>query len=139
MQAPGWWASARRATHSAAVAKSTRWPAWQARIDSPMARWVLPVPGGPRNTTFSLASTKSRAPEVGDDVALQAALVVEVELLEGLSGREAGRPDADLAAVGLAGGHLALETGGQELLVGPALGPGPLGQALDRPGRATGP
>jgi hypothetical protein len=40
-----WWASARRATHSAAVAKATRCPASQARSDSPMARWVLPVPG----------------------------------------------------------------------------------------------
>ena len=30
--------------------------------ESPMARWVLPVPGGPKNTTLSLASTKSRAP-----------------------------------------------------------------------------
>ena len=29
---------------------------------SPMARWVLPVPGGPRNTTFSLAAMKSRVP-----------------------------------------------------------------------------
>ena len=28
----------------------------------PMARWVLPVPGGPRKTTFSLAVTKSRVP-----------------------------------------------------------------------------
>ena len=31
----------------------------QARIASPVARWVLPVPGGPRRTTFSLAATKS--------------------------------------------------------------------------------
>ena len=27
-----------------------------------MARWVLPVPGGPRNTTLSRAAMKSRAP-----------------------------------------------------------------------------
>ena len=65
--------------------------------------------------------------------------MVEVELLEGLPGREPGGPDADLPAVGLAGGHLSLEAGGQELLVGPALGPGPFGQALDRPGPGTGP
>jgi quercetin dioxygenase-like cupin family protein len=36
--------------------------AWQARIASPIARWVLPVPGGPRNTTFSRAVTKSNVP-----------------------------------------------------------------------------
>ena len=46
----------------AAVANRTRWPAWQARIASPMARWVLPVPGGPRKTTLSRAATKSRVP-----------------------------------------------------------------------------
>ena len=62
---------------------------------------------------------------------LTRALVVEVEVLEGLAGREAGGPDAGLAAVVLAGRHLPLEAGGQELLVAPALGPGPLGQALD--------
>jgi hypothetical protein len=36
--------------------------------------------------------------------------------------------DAALAAVGLAGSDLALQAGGQELLVAPALGAGPLGQ-----------
>jgi hypothetical protein len=59
---PAWWASASRATHSLAVANRTRCPAWQARIAIPMARWVLPVPGGPRKTTFSFAATKSRVP-----------------------------------------------------------------------------
>ena len=78
--------------------------------------------------------------EVGDDLAADAALVVEVEVLEGLSGRETGRADAGLAAVGLAGGHLPLQTGGQELLVAPGLGPGPLGEAVDGLRRAaTGP
>ena len=32
---------------------ATRCPAWQARMPSPMASMVLPVPGGPRNTMFS--------------------------------------------------------------------------------------
>jgi len=93
-----------------------------------MARWVLPVPGGPKNTTLSLASTGA---EVGDDVAFERALVVEVEVLEGLAGREPGGPDAELAAVGLAGGDLPLQAGGEELLMGPALGPGPLGEPVD--------
>jgi hypothetical protein len=35
------WASARRATQPAAVAKATRWPAWQARMLSPIARMLL--------------------------------------------------------------------------------------------------
>ena len=62
--------------------------------------------------------------EVGDDVAFEGALVVEVELLEGLAGREAGGTDADLTAVGLAGGDLTFEAGSQELFVAPVLGCG---------------
>ena len=36
--------------------------AWQARTARPVARWVLPVPGGPRKTTLSFAVTKSKVP-----------------------------------------------------------------------------
>jgi hypothetical protein len=54
--------------------------------------------------------------------------VVEVELLQALARGEAGVADAAFAAVGLAGGDLALQAGGQELLVAPALGTGALGQ-----------
>jgi hypothetical protein len=68
---------------------------------------------------------------MGDDIAFEAALVIEVEVLEGLAGGEPGGPDAQLAAVGLAGGDLAFETGGQELLMGPVLGSGPLGEPVD--------
>ena len=49
---------------------------------------------------------KSRAPEMGDDVFADAALMVEVEVLEGFAGRKPGGADAGLAAVGLAGRHL---------------------------------
>ena len=110
----------------------------------PVARWVLPVPGGPRNTTLSLRGDEVQGAQVGDDVAFEAAGVVEVELLQALAGGEPGGADAALAAVGLAGGDLALQAGGQELLVGPGLGPGPLGQpghrlaqrgGLQRPGQ----
>ena len=68
---------------------------------------------------------------MGDGVPLEGALVVEVEVFQGLASREPGGPDPDLATVGLAGGHLPLQTGGQELLVGPALRAGPLAQPLD--------
>ena len=44
---------------------------------------------------------------------------------------EAGGADAALAAMGFAGGDLALQAGGQELLVGPALSPGAFGEPLD--------
>jgi len=70
--------------------------------------------------------------------------VAVVELLQALAGREARRADAPFAAVGLAGGDLALQAGGQKLLMGPALGAGPFGQPghrvvqgrrLERPGK----
>src|ERR671912_802951 len=70
--------------------------------------------------------------EVGDGVALQRSGVVEVELLQALAGREAGGPDAALAAVGLAGGDLALQAGDQELLVRPGLRPGSFSEPCDR-------
>src|SRR5206468_9198826 len=65
-------------------------------------------------------------------VAVEAAGVVVVELLQALASGEAGGADAAFAAVGLAGGDLALQAGGQELLMGPALGAGPLGQPSHR-------
>ena len=79
-----------------------------------------------------LGGDEVQGAQVGDQVAFQAAGVVEVELLQGLAGREPGGADPALAAVGLAGGDLALQAGGQELLVGPGLGPGPFGQPGDR-------
>ena len=69
--------------------------------------------------------------EVGDDVSLERALEAEIEVLEGLASGKAGRFDPRLPAVVLAGGHLPLQTGSQVLLVAPALGPGPLRQALN--------
>src|SRR6185503_5052664 len=70
--------------------------------------------------------------EVGDQVAFEAAGVVEVELLQRFGGWEAGGADAALAAVGFAGGDLALQAGDEELLVRPGLSPGPFSEALDR-------
>ena len=102
------------------------------------------MPGGPRKTTLSLAVTKSSGAQVRDQVAFEAAGVVEVELLEGLAGREPGGADPTFAAVGLPGGDLALQAGDEEFLVGPGLGAGPFGQAghrlaqrrgLQRPGQ----
>jgi hypothetical protein len=46
---------------------------------------------------------------VGDQVAFQAAGVVEVELLDAFAGREPGGPDPTLAAVGVPRGDLALQ------------------------------
>ena len=70
--------------------------------------------------------------EVGDQVAGQSAGVVEVELLEGLARREPGSADPALAAVGIAGGDLALQAGDQVLLVGPGLCTGAFGEPVYR-------
>ena len=82
--------------------------------------------------------------QVGDEVAFEAAGVVEVELLQRFAGGEPGGPDAALTAVAFPGGHLPLQAGDQELLVRPGLGSGPFGQPghrvpqrrrLQRPGQ----
>jgi hypothetical protein len=77
------------------------------------------------------SATKSRVPRCSS-VAFEGPLVVVVEVLEGLAGREPGGADAALAAVVLAGGDLAFEAGGQELFMAPAVGAGPFGEPVDR-------
>ncbi|GAA2406215.1 hypothetical protein GCM10010191_12760 [Actinomadura vinacea] len=69
--------------------------------------------------------------QVRDGLALERALMVEVEVLDRLAGREPGGADAGFTAVGFAGGDLALQAGGQELLMAPGLGPGSFGQPFD--------
>jgi hypothetical protein len=66
---------------------------------------------------------------VGDALAFKAAGVVEV--LQGLAGGRPGGADAAFAAVGLAGGDLALQARSQELFVGPGRLTGALGPARD--------
>ena len=73
--------------------------------------------------------------QVLDDLLLDRALEGEVELLQGLSGREAGGLDPRLAAVGLARGDLGGEHRLEELLVRPLLFAGPLGELGRRSGR----
>lgn len=73
--------------------------------------------------------------QVGDRLAFEGALMVEVEVFQRFSGREAGGPDAAFAAVGLAGGNLALQAGDQELFVGPRFAASSFGQPLDRRGQ----
>jgi hypothetical protein len=42
---PAWWVTASRSTHWLAAANRARCPAWQARIASPVAKSVFPLPG----------------------------------------------------------------------------------------------
>jgi hypothetical protein len=78
-----------------------------------------------------LARHEVQGAQVGDDLAFEGTLVLEVEVLQRFSGREACGADAGLAAVGFAGGDLALQAGGQELLMTPGLGPSPFGRSTD--------
>ncbi len=95
---------------------------------------VLPVPGGPSRTTFSRACRKSSWPRCSTTWLADRALEGEVELLERLAGREAGRLDPALAAVGLARGDLGREQRLGEALVAPLLLARPLGELRQRPG-----
>jgi hypothetical protein len=127
-------ASASRATHSVAVAKATRWPARQARIETAIARCVLPVPGRAEQDDVLPGVQEVELTEVLDHLAADRALEGEVELLERLAGGEAGGLDARLAAVGLARGDLGRQQGFGEALVAPGLLARPLGELRQRPG-----
>ena len=100
-------------------------------MPSPIERWVLPVPGGPRKTTFSFPAMKSRVPRWATTSRLSERWWSKSNSSIVFLWREPSGPDADLPAVGLTGGDLALEAGGQELLVAPPFGPGPLAEAVD--------
>jgi hypothetical protein len=71
--------------------------------------------------------------EVGDELLADRPLEGEVEVVQGLDGRQPGRLDSGCPTRGLPRNDLLLEHGGQVTLVVPALGAGPLGQ---RPGRS---
>ncbi len=55
--------------------------------------------------------------QMGDQIAFEAAGVVEVEVLQALPGREPGRADAAFPTVGFPRGDFALQAGDEELLV----------------------
>jgi hypothetical protein len=72
--------------------------------------------------------------EVQDGVAADGGLEGEVEPLDRLARREAGGLDACLAAVAVAAVGLGLQKRGGELLIGPLLFAGAVGELGQRPG-----
>jgi hypothetical protein len=56
-----WWAAASRSTHWLAVANSTRCPAWQARIPSPIARMLLCLVKPPWSGCAGLSGQRRRS------------------------------------------------------------------------------
>jgi hypothetical protein len=117
-----------------AVANATRWPARQARIETAIARWLLPVPGRAEQHDVLASVEEVELAEVLDDLAADRALEGEVELLERLAGGEAGRLDPALAAVRLPGGDLGREQGLGEAFVAPLLLARPFGELGQRAG-----
>src|SRR4051794_33546549 len=128
-------ASASSATHSVAVRNATRCPARQARMPKAIERWLLPVPGGPSRTTFSLPARKSSWPRCKTAVRLIERWKAKSNSSSVFRAGEASGLDAGLAAVAVAAVGLGLEQRGGEVLIGPLLGASAIGELGQRPGR----
>ena len=126
-----WWASARRVDPLRGGREQDPVPGLAGPDRQPGREVGLAGAGRAEEHHVLLAGDEVQRAEVGDQVSLQAAGVVEVELLQRLAGREPGGADPALTAVGLPGGDLALQAGDEELLVGPGLRPGPFGEPVD--------
>ena len=106
---------------------------------SPMARWVLPV-RAVRGTPRCPSRRRSRGcPRWAITSRLRPRAWSKSNSSRRLAGREPGGADAALAAVGLAGGDLPLQAGGEELLVASRTRPGPARRAGRRTPAASGP
>ena len=99
-----------------------------------IARWVLPVPGGPSRTNVLLGGQGVELREVRHRFAAQARLEREVEVLDRLARGEPRGLDPCLAAVGVAAVDLGPQQDGGELLVGPFLGASAVGELGQRRG-----
>ncbi len=118
---PWRWASARSATHSVAVRN--------AKGADPQRDQVRLAGAGRAQEDDVLAAVQEvELAEVQDQVALEARLEGEVELLKRFACREPGGLDAGLAAVAVAAVGLGLQQGSGELLVGPLVGARSLGE-----------
>ena len=58
-----------------------------------MARWLLPTPGGPRNSALRRSSTKRSVRQLGDDRPVDRGLEVELELRQALVERVVGEAE----------------------------------------------
>src|SRR4051812_39398340 len=95
----------------------------------------LAGPGRAEQDEVLAAVKEVELAEVQHGVAADRGLEAEVELLERLSGGEAGGLDAALAAVAVAAVDLGLEQRRGELLKAPLIGAGAVGELGQRPGR----
>jgi hypothetical protein len=108
--------------------------AGEAGADSERDREVcLAGAGWSEQDDVLLACEEVELAEVQHRLALERGLEGEVELLQRLAGREARRLDPGLAAVAVAAVGLGLQQRGGELLVGPLLSTGAIGELRQRP------
>ena len=91
--------------------------------------------GRPEQDDVLAALQEIELAEMQDAVAADRGLKAEVELLQGLSGGEAGGLDAALPAMAVAAVDLGLEQRGGELLKAPLLLAGAVGELGQRPRR----
>src|SRR5437763_9443038 len=90
---PASWAAPRRSTHSAAVAKATRCPARHARMPRAIRQVTFAGAGRAQEHGVGAGFDEVQGAQVSHDVLTDAALMLEVEVLEGFAGREASGAD----------------------------------------------
>ena len=100
---------------------------------SPMARWVLPIPGGPSRTTFSALGTNVLVARCASTSRRREGRWSRLKSSRVLTGREVRGADPHGGALGLAVGDLPLQHRGEVLLVGPVLVAGLVGDLLPAP------
>jgi hypothetical protein len=107
-------------------------PGLAAADGQPDCQVCFPGAGWAEEDHILLAGDEVEGGQMHYLVAFQTACVVEVELLDAFASREPGGPDPVLAAVGIPGGDLTLQTSRQVLLMAPRFGPGSLGEPARR-------
>ena len=108
-------------------------PGQTSGMPSAIDRRPLAGAGRPEEHRVGFRFDEVEGAEMGDDIGADAALMVEVEILEGFAGREPGGVDAGFAAVGLAGRYFSFQAGGQEISCDQASARARSARSLPRP------
>jgi hypothetical protein len=109
---PPWWASARRDTPSGGGGEHHA-VAGLAGADGQSDGQVGFAGAGAQEDHVLASGDEIQRAQMGDGVAFETAGVVEVELFQGFSCREASRADTSVTAVRFTGRDLPLQAGGQ--------------------------
>jgi hypothetical protein len=126
---PALWAAFSRATQVDRGGEGDAVPGLSGLDRQPDGQVGLAGSGRPQEYDVGGLGQEGSGAEVGDHVPVECGLVIEVEVLQRLTGRETGRADAGRRAGGFAGGDLPGQYGRQILFVSPAGVAGLLGQS----------